>query len=78
MQNIHARIGTAQASQCPVPTDPIYTKHRQYFENLWKSIVTTVARQGKRQTLCVLSEYGFVQFLIGFNLPIDLADHGHT
>lgn len=55
--HIHARIGTTQASQCPDPTNEVFTAEREFFERIWKQIIEATA---KSHPITFVPEYGYV------------------
>ncbi|ORY30763.1 xylose isomerase-like protein [Naematelia encephala] len=58
IQHIHARIGTTQSSQCPTPADHGYAAERSFFQSTWKKIIERVHRDGKRDWISIVPEYG--------------------
>ncbi|KFZ02879.1 hypothetical protein V502_11428 [Pseudogymnoascus sp. VKM F-4520 (FW-2644)] len=71
--HIHARIGTTQASQCPDPTNPVFDSERQFFEKIWKQVITQF---DKSEPITFVPEYGpFPYHPIGSVLTFsELAD----
>ncbi|KAH8156700.1 hypothetical protein CIB48_g11550 [Xylaria polymorpha] len=55
IEHIHARIGTTQASQCPDPSNPVFQPEREFFEGLWKRIITAA---GSKKPITFTPEYG--------------------
>ncbi|OGM49405.1 hypothetical protein ABOM_003519 [Aspergillus bombycis] len=55
--HIHARIGTTQSSQCPDPTNDVFTEERRFFENSWKQIIQSIAQQ-RSSPVTFVPEYG--------------------
>lgn len=56
--HIHARIGTTQASQCPDPTNSVFDLERQFFETIWKQVITQF---DKSEPITFVPEYGQVK-----------------
>ncbi|GAB1192969.1 hypothetical protein APSETT444_002170 [Aspergillus pseudonomiae] len=61
--HIHARIGTTQSSQCPDPTNDVFTEERRFFENSWKQIIQSIVRQTSSPVTFV-PEYGYAFFFL--------------
>ncbi|KAF9872552.1 hypothetical protein CkaCkLH20_10049 [Colletotrichum karsti] len=59
VHHIHARIGTTQSSQCPDPSNPVYTEEREFFERLWIKIVQNAIKTQMKitATLCLVVSY---------------------
>ncbi|KAJ3580097.1 hypothetical protein NPX13_g464 [Xylaria arbuscula] len=58
VRHIHTRIGTTQSSQCPAPTDPVFTAEREFFDKVWVRIVQHRAKEDPNCTITWVPEYG--------------------
>ncbi|KAH7144214.1 hypothetical protein B0J13DRAFT_607626 [Dactylonectria estremocensis] len=55
VSHIHARMGTTQSSQCPDPTNEVFTPERIFFENFWKECIKA---QKHNDIITFVPEYG--------------------
>ena len=56
--HIHTRIGTTQSSQCPDPSNPVFTAEREFFEKYWLEIMEWKKRQDPDCRITWVPEYG--------------------
>ncbi|WYZ44633.1 hypothetical protein EsH8_VII_001069 [Colletotrichum jinshuiense] len=56
--HVHARIGTTQSSQCPDPSNSIYTPEREFFERFWTKVIQHSATRGPDYQVTFTPEYG--------------------
>lgn len=58
VRHIHARIGTTQSSQCPEPTNPVFTREKEFFEGLWINIIQSRVKADPDCRITWVPEYG--------------------
>jgi hypothetical protein len=50
-------MGTTQASQCPVPPNPVFADQRAFFKKAWQEIIEATFAKGNTN-ITMVPEYG--------------------